>query len=472
MAQKWECLDGNEAAARIAYQLSEVISIYPITPASPMAEHTDDWAAAGQAQHVGHRARRRRDAVRGRCRRRAARRTAEGCPRHHLHGIAGPAPDDPQHVQDRRRADPLGHPRLGAHRRHPRALDLRRPQRRDVGPLLRLGHARGRLGAGGPGPGARGARGHAALAHPVPALLRWLPDLARGRQDRHARAGATCARSCARRTCSPSAPAACRPRTRSCAARPRTRTSSSRRARPPTPTRMPSRASSPRSWPSSPSAPAASIDLVTYTGAPDAERVILVMGSGTGAVKETVEVMTDAGEKVGMVQVRLFQPFPSEELVAALPKTVKSIAVLDRTKEPGAVGEPFYLETVAALNEAMDSADAPFARMPRVIGGRYGLSLQGVHAADGQAHLRRAGARTRPRSTSPSASSTTSPTSACPSTASSCGRGPRARSRPCSSASAPTAPSAPTRPRSRSSARAPTSTRRATSSTTPRSRAR
>ena len=96
-------------------------------------------------------------------------------------------------------------------------------------------------------------------------------------------------------------------------------------------------------------------DLVSYTGAPDAERVILVMGSGTGAVKETVEVMADAGEKVGMVQVRLFQPFPSEELIAALPETVKSIAVLDRTKEPGAVGEPFYLETVAALNEAMDS---------------------------------------------------------------------------------------------------------------------
>ena len=115
-------------------------------------------------------------------------------------------------------------------------------------------------------------------------------------------------------------------------------------------------------------------ELVTYTGAPDAERVILVMGSGTGAVRETVDVMTAAGEKVGMVQVRLFQPFPSDELFAALPKTVKSMAVLDRTKEPGAVGEPFYLETVAALTEAMDSADAPFGAAPRVIGGRYGLS--------------------------------------------------------------------------------------------------
>ena len=98
------------------------------------------------------------------------------------------------------------------------------------------------------------------------------------------------------------------------------------------------------------------------------------MGSGTGAAQETVETMTAAGEKVGMVQVRLFQPFPSEELVAALPSTVKSIAVLDRCKEPGAVGEPFYLETVAAINEAMDSQQPAFAVRPRVIGGRYGLS--------------------------------------------------------------------------------------------------
>src|SRR4029079_4027529 len=77
-------------------------------------------------------------------------------------------------------------------------------------------------------------------------------------------------------------------------------------------------------------------DLVTYSGAPDAERVILIMGSGIGAVQETVETLAAAGEKIGVVQVRLFQPFPAEELVAALPPTVRSIAVLDRCKEPGA----------------------------------------------------------------------------------------------------------------------------------------
>jgi pyruvate-ferredoxin/flavodoxin oxidoreductase len=115
-------------------------------------------------------------------------------------------------------------------------------------------------------------------------------------------------------------------------------------------------------------------ELVTYSGAPDAERVILIMGSGTGAAQEAVETLVARGEKVGMVQVRLFQPFPAEELIAALPPTVRSIAVLDRCKEPGAIGEPFWLETVAAVSEAMDSPTPPFAAMPRVIGGRYGLS--------------------------------------------------------------------------------------------------
>jgi pyruvate-ferredoxin/flavodoxin oxidoreductase len=75
-----------------------------------------------------------------------------------------------------------------------------------------------------------------------------------------------------------------------------------------------------------------------------------------------------------MLRVRLFNPFPTEQLVAALPPTVRSIAVLDRTKEPGAVGEPLYLNVVAALTEAMDADDPPCARAPRVTGGRYGLS--------------------------------------------------------------------------------------------------
>ena len=142
MDQHWECLDGNEAAARVAYALSEVISIYPITPASPMAEHCDDWSAAGRPNLWGDGARRRRDAVRGRRRRRDARRAAEGRPGDDLHGVAGPAADDPQHVQDRRRADAGGHPRRGPHDRHARAVDLRRPQRRDARARDGLGDAR------------------------------------------------------------------------------------------------------------------------------------------------------------------------------------------------------------------------------------------------------------------------------------------------------------------------------------------
>ena len=114
--------------------------------------------------------------------------------------------------------------------------------------------------------------------------------------------------------------------------------------------------------------------LVDYHGAPDAERVVIVMGSAAGAVEETVDTLVAAGERVGMLRIRLFQPFPAEQILAALPSTVRAIAVLDRTKEPGAVGEPLYLEVVAALTEAMDGDAPPFATAPRVIGGRYGLS--------------------------------------------------------------------------------------------------
>ncbi len=114
--------------------------------------------------------------------------------------------------------------------------------------------------------------------------------------------------------------------------------------------------------------------LVDYHGASNADRVIIVMGSASGAVEETVDTLVAAGEKVGMLRIRLFQPFPAEQIIAALPPTVRSIAVLDRTKEPGAVGEPLYLEVVAALAEAADRDDPPFETAPRVIGGRYGLS--------------------------------------------------------------------------------------------------
>jgi pyruvate-ferredoxin/flavodoxin oxidoreductase len=114
--------------------------------------------------------------------------------------------------------------------------------------------------------------------------------------------------------------------------------------------------------------------VVDYVGAPDADRVVVLMGSGCGAAEEAVEALNDAGEHVGVVKIRLFRPFPVAAFVAALPPTVRSVAVLDRTKEPGATGEPLLLDVIAALHEAMDTDDPPFGSAPHVIGGRYGLS--------------------------------------------------------------------------------------------------
>ncbi|PFG17981.1 pyruvate-ferredoxin/flavodoxin oxidoreductase [Propionicimonas paludicola] len=112
--------------------------------------------------------------------------------------------------------------------------------------------------------------------------------------------------------------------------------------------------------------------LVDYYGAPDAERVIVIMGSGAHTVRSTVEHLVAQGEKVGVVQLRLYRPFPTEEVLAAIPATAKSIAVLDRTKEPGAGGEPLFLDIAAALGEA--HAAGRRDHLPHLSGGRYGLS--------------------------------------------------------------------------------------------------
>ncbi|NLI00198.1 MAG: pyruvate:ferredoxin (flavodoxin) oxidoreductase [Chthonomonadales bacterium] len=114
--------------------------------------------------------------------------------------------------------------------------------------------------------------------------------------------------------------------------------------------------------------------LFDYVGAPDAERVVVLMGSACETAQETAEYLAQQGEKVGMIKVRLYRPFDAEALVAAMPPTVKAVAVLDRTKEPGAAGEPLYQDVVTALAETVATGKAPFAAMPRVIGGRYGLS--------------------------------------------------------------------------------------------------
>jgi pyruvate-ferredoxin/flavodoxin oxidoreductase len=112
--------------------------------------------------------------------------------------------------------------------------------------------------------------------------------------------------------------------------------------------------------------------LIGYRGSPAAERVIVVMGSGAQTAAETADYLAARGEKVGVLTVRLFRPFPADELIAALPSTARRVAVLDRTKEPGSLGEPLFLDVLSALAEA--HAAGTLATMPVVTGGRYGLS--------------------------------------------------------------------------------------------------
>jgi pyruvate-ferredoxin/flavodoxin oxidoreductase len=112
--------------------------------------------------------------------------------------------------------------------------------------------------------------------------------------------------------------------------------------------------------------------LFDYVGHPEAERVVIVMGSGAECVHETVEWLVKQGERVGVVKVRLFRPFSAEHLLAALPATTRAIAVLDRTKEPGSVGEPLFLDVAGALIGALTRGER--ASIPRLLGGRFGLA--------------------------------------------------------------------------------------------------
>jgi len=115
-------------------------------------------------------------------------------------------------------------------------------------------------------------------------------------------------------------------------------------------------------------------ELFQYVGAPDAERIIILMGSGAETAQETVEYLVKKGEKVGSVKVRLYRPFSIKHFISSLPKTVKTIAALDRTKEPGSIGEPLYTDIVTAIQEGIAEGIAPFKKTPKIIGGRYGLS--------------------------------------------------------------------------------------------------
>ena len=333
MDQEWECLDGNEAAARVAYALSEVISIYPITPG----------LADGRAlRRLGGRADSRtsgapcptssrcspRPAPPARCtarsrrapsRRRSPRRRACCSMIPNMFKIAGELTPAVIHVAART---------IATH-----ALSI-------FGDHSDVMHARATgwamLAAGS----VQEAHDFALVAHaatlrgagPVPALLRRLPHLARDRQDRAARRRRPArARPRGRRPRLPRArPDARGPVVRGTAQNPDVFFQAREAANPCTST--PSRASSRRSWTSSPPAPAASYGLVDYHGAPDAERVVVVMGSGAGAVEETVDALVAAGEKVGMLDGPPVPALPGGR--RSWPRCRQTVAV-DRRRSTG-----------------------------------------------------------------------------------------------------------------------------------------
>jgi len=113
--------------------------------------------------------------------------------------------------------------------------------------------------------------------------------------------------------------------------------------------------------------------LFDYVGAADAEKVIIMMGSGAETAHETVEYLQSQGQKVGLIKVRLYRPFSTKHLIEAIPETATKLAVLDRTKEPGSLGEPLYLDVRTAVGEAMADGETSFTKYPLIVGGRYGL---------------------------------------------------------------------------------------------------
>ena len=202
-------------------------------------------------------------------------------------------------------------------------------------------------------------------------------------------------------------------------------------------------------------------DLFNYYGAPDADRVIIAMGSICDVAEEVVDYLTAKGEKVGLVLVRLYRPWVSSALLKVLPKTVKKIAVLDRTKEPGSLGEPLYLDVATTLREA---------GMNDVVltGGRYGLGSKDTPPSSCLRYLHRTGEgrseaplhhRHHRRRDQPEPARSQARSDHL------CSQAPKSAS---SGVSAATALSAPTRTPPRSSATIPTSTFRLTSSMTPR----
>jgi len=367
---EWTCIDGNEAAARVAHRLSEVIAIYPITPASPMGELSDAWSAAGRPNLWG-------DVPE------VVEMQSEAGAAGVLHGallegalattftasqglllmipnmfkVAGELTPAVIHVAARTIATHAlsifgDHSDVMAARSTGWAL-LASSSVQEAQDLALVAHA-------------------ATLASRVPFLhffdgFRTSHEIAKVRplsdDDLRALVDPEHLRAHRDRRLSPD-----RPRLRGSAQNPDVFFQAREAVNP--------------FYDAVPGIVQARMDrlaertgrayhLVDYQGAPDAERVVVLMGSGSGSGSEAVEELVRGGEKVGLLTVRLYRPFPVAALAAALPPTVRRVAVLDRTKEPGATGEPLYQDVVTALAEraALDGTPPPL-----VVGGRYGLS--------------------------------------------------------------------------------------------------
>jgi pyruvate-ferredoxin/flavodoxin oxidoreductase len=367
---EWVCVDGNEAAARVAHRLSEVIAIYPITPASPMGELADLWSAAGRGNLWGQIPE-------------VVEMQSEAGAAGVLHGallkgalattftasqglllmlpnmfkIAGELTPSVIHVAARTVATHAlsifgDHSDVMAARPTGWAM-LASGSVQEAHDLALVAHA-------------------ATLASRVPFLhffdgFRTSHEIARIRllsdEDLAAVVGSEHVRAHRDRGLSPD-----RPRLRGSAQNPDVYFQAREAINP--------------FYAAVPRIVQAIMDrlaqrtgrhygLVDYHGHPEAERVVVLMGSGATTAAEAVEAINGAGERVGVLTVRLYRPFPSEALAAALPPTVDRVAVLDRTKEPGAAGEPLYQDVMTALGErAAATGTAP----PLIVGGRYGLA--------------------------------------------------------------------------------------------------
>ena len=355
-------IDGNEAAVDVAYRLNELCAIYPITPSSTdgrarrrvgqSRDRTNVWGSRADGHGDAERGRRGGGDARGAAGRRA---------QHDVHGVAGPAAHDPQHVQDRRGADRDGLPRRRQIACRTGAVDLRRPLRRHGRAADGLRPAGLGLGAGGPRPRPRRPGGHASASrvpfvhffdgfrtsHELNTMERLDDDVLRALvpEELVARAPLTGAVPGAARS---SAGTAQNPDVYFQA----------RETVNPFYARVPGIVQS--AMDALAGALGRAYRLVEYAGHPEAERVVVVvMGSGAGTARETVRHLVERGERVGVLQVRLYRPFPAAEVVAALPphRGAASPSSTGR-RSPGPPGEPLFLDVVASPRRGTPRGDA------------------------------------------------------------------------------------------------------------------